>query len=210
MIINHKAKWIFVLPPKTGSTSLSALLQSPVFGGVRFVTGDPRVLDQHWPWPPSGTEAYKLYLSVRHPVARVVSQFRQYRRVKGIRHPAARSLTAWVDRLAQPKLLPHPHWGFTCWMWLPDVLRRRLAGVVRCERMREDLERLGIARAPFEVPHLHPGQGPIPVPSEDVRARILEWGREDLIRFGYSRGRDRAGCGELETTGARPRIAASD
>jgi hypothetical protein len=184
MIINHQARWIFVLPPKTGSTTLTALLQSPAFQGVR-VAGNALVRDQHWTWPPPGAEEYKLYLSVRHPVARVVSQFRHYRREKGTHHPAARSFRVWVEGLAQPKLLPRRHLAFTCWMWLPDVLRPRLVGVVRCERMREDLERLGIARARFEVPHLNAGDGSIPVLSEDLRARILEWGREDLIRFGY-------------------------
>jgi hypothetical protein len=59
--------------------------------------------------------------------------------------------------------------------------------------MREDLERLGIARARFDVPHLNTGHGPIPVLSDDLRARILGWGREDLVRFGYGSSGDRNG-----------------
>jgi hypothetical protein len=193
MIINHKARWVFVLPPKTGSTTLSALLQSQAFQGVRYTTGHPRVIDQHWPWPPPEADGYKIFLSVRHPVARAVSQFRHYRWNHGTGHPAARSFAAWVERLPEPKLMPHPNWSFTCWRWLPDVLRPRLAGVVRCERLRDDLESLGLTHARFDVPRLRPGEGPVPALSEDVVAKIRQWGQEDLKRFGYDQGRQRDG-----------------
>lgn len=187
MIINFKHKYIFVFPPKTGSTTLSWLLRSPEYRGVPYATGIAHVIDHHWPWPPRGTDEYKLYLSVRHPLARAVSQYRHYVRAHGNGHPAARSFAGWVERLEDPGRMPHPHWAFTCWRWLPEALRPRLAGVVRCERMREDLQDLGIARPGLEVPRLNVGRGPIPELSEDLIGQILEWGRDDLERFGYDR-----------------------
>ncbi len=187
MIINFKRKYIFIFPPKTGSTSLARLLQTPAFGGVPYTTGIPSVIDQHWPWPPRDTEAYRLHLSVRHPLARAVSQYRYYVKQHGKAHPAARSFEEWVGRLGEPDRMPHPHWAFTCWMWLPEALRPRLAGVVRCERMRDDLHGLGLARSGVQVPRLNVGRGPMPELSETLVERILEWGREDLARFGYGR-----------------------
>ena len=190
MIINHKSGWIFILPPKTGSTSLYELLQSRPFGGRHHLNNDPRFINAHWPWPPLGTEGYKIFLSVRHPVARAMSQYRHYVRHHGHGHPAARSFAAWVERLAEPRQMPHRRWSFTCWRWLPDLVRPRLAGVVRCERMKEDLLALGIARSRFQVPHRNVGRGPRPELTEDIVRRLLDWGRDDLKRFGYGRPPD--------------------
>ena len=183
MILNFGSRWIFILPPKTGSTSLVRLLQSPAFRGVAYETGIPRAVDQHWPWPPPHTEEFRIFLSVRHPVARVVSQYRYYVQTFGDRHPAARSFDAWVDRLTEPRRMPHRSWATTCLGVLPEPLRPRLAGVVRAERMVDDLRALEIARCPFRVPTLNASRGPKPIPSESQVGRILEWGREDLENF---------------------------
>lgn len=76
MIIDPKLKWLYVGPPKTGSTTLHKLLVKEPFTGTRIgVAGNPvDKFGQHSSMLPEEVdEAWRIFVSVRNPYTRIVS-----------------------------------------------------------------------------------------------------------------------------------------
>lgn len=70
MIVQHAARWLYIGPPKTGSTTLHTELQRPRFGGAMAQPGV-----QHDVLPPKGCEDYFKFATVRSPYHRATSLY---------------------------------------------------------------------------------------------------------------------------------------
>jgi hypothetical protein len=196
MIILPRHQLIVVTPPRCGSTTLRELLCGPIFGG--FPGGgpcEPDWITKHTQYPPAGCEDYGAILAIRSPVARALSMYRHARDIDWTL-PFVRNFPEFVRALLEPaRPLPWPGWSLNCIEHLSvnDALRQRLVGLIRTERICEDLARLEPDRS-FVVPKLNQsGRYPGPIFGMEDRAALAsltEWGRSDtdLIRefFGGS------------------------
>ena len=90
MIVNYEKKWIYIGPPKTGSTTISFLLTDGNYNPNK----DSFTLEykknffgisengQHTPWPPNKLDDkyvnYFVFISVRNPFSRIVSLWKHF------------------------------------------------------------------------------------------------------------------------------------
>jgi hypothetical protein len=183
VLVSHRLRALIVLPPKTASVTLAAVLTAPPFDFFEPDThpGEPWHVAHHGQFPPEGTEDYRVYLTVRHPVARAVSMFRAARKL-GPGHPSVASFPAFVACLTSGEGMLFPDWSLTCMKHLAvnPALPPRLAGLVRTERLTEDLTAFGPVPPNPGLPVLNRSEGDTPGVGPHERARLVEWGADDL------------------------------
>lgn len=75
MIVCDRYQFIYVGPPKTASTSLHHWLSQPGLCPVRWT---PEGQDQHTTVIPPGKDHYQILVSIRHPMERLVSLWKQF------------------------------------------------------------------------------------------------------------------------------------
>ena len=92
MIRNNKKKWIYIGPPKTGSTAVSYILTDGKYK-KNYIAEDlsinfegKEVNGQHTPWPPKKLKIkyndHKVFISVRNPFSRIVSLYNHWKNGK--------------------------------------------------------------------------------------------------------------------------------
>jgi hypothetical protein len=181
VLIHRERRYVVVTPPKTGSCTLNRLLIRPPFGA--FLSFD---YWHHNTAIPSDCDGFRVYLSVRHPLARAASLYRHLARDEwgnAAVHPFA--------EFCRRVLLTTPHdvfFGRTLCEWA-DSLNRPIAGVIRLEHVREDLAQIE-PDGPFVVPweNADPALRPASfwfAGDPNALPLALQWGRDDLERFGY-------------------------
>ena len=89
MILNNKKKWIYIGPPKTGSTAVSYILTDGKYNINKFIQDSNvnfkgiEINGQHTPWPPdklsSEYDDYNVFISVRNPFSRIISLYNYWR-----------------------------------------------------------------------------------------------------------------------------------
>lgn len=163
MVINHDRKWIYVGPPKTGSTTITYLLtdgndwyiKTPLpyarFGGIKH-------RGQHCMDIPAECAEYRIIASARDPYQRAVSLWWHWNCES--QRPQARrpwlSFEDFLQRVADAHKEPEvgevgmdAFFSFTIARWLKWI--PRVDVFIRQEHLAEDLNGLGLAE-PIEVP----------------------------------------------------------
>lgn len=106
-----------------------------------------------------------------------------FRAARGLRpgHPSVASFPAFVACLTGGEGMLFPDWSLTCCQHLSvnPALTPRLVGLVRTERLAEGLAAFGPA-PPAPLPVLNHSEGSSPDVGLGDRARLVEWGADDL------------------------------
>jgi hypothetical protein len=135
VIISHRWRFVYVGPPKTASTTLHYWLSQPALCDERW---KPERQDQHSVVIPPEVEDYFTFASIRDPLDRAVSLWAHSQGAASLAAGEAWPMgfeefvlefqpnASWFYRLSQAELLAPV----------------RLDGVVRFERLEEDLFRL--------------------------------------------------------------------
>lgn len=184
MIIAPDRSWCYLGPPKTGSTTLTALLQGEPFWGQ--YSGH-----QHDMTPPEGIPV--VFASVRDPWARVLSLWRHRqgdlaRFAQATNHFVERlSLDRFVQQVVRGELEEFFSWPLSRWLW--GVSCR----IVCLERLGSDLAQVlpSYNWGQISIPQLNPSDTPgyttTPFEYGPTCDLIREWAAGDFERFGYSR-----------------------
>jgi len=193
MVIHHGQRWIYIGPPKTGSTTLHHFLTSRAIGGLHSGA-------QHDNQLPPGCELYWIIMTVRHPQTRLLSfyyhrlfELRDHlkvlprRRVKELEgmYSFRQFVTEWIDGVLRDV---HGDAGFynnLCVDYEPS-------GVPICwlrqEFLAADLARTGIA-AVVDLPCLnyttHDKWDVYAPQIDDIWPHVLSRIQPDLDRYGY-------------------------
>jgi len=215
MVINHQQSWVYLGPPKTGTTTLTYLLtdgddwnvRTPLprkrFGGVKHA-------GQHCMDVPAECADYFVFASVRNPFTRAVSLWR-HRNTESRRLKPRRAWMEFEDFVAEilcgtpsesadkpegaPPADPFYHFTLSRWFkWVPRIDR-----FVRQESLEADLNELNLAEE-VPVPRLNKSRAfsPTGADADSVRgsdwralyateteALVLRWANQDFQRFGY-------------------------
>lgn len=199
MIINHKKKWIYIGPPKTGSTSISYILTDgkynpnypseilkPNFKGIE-------INGQHTPWPPDQLDSkydnYNVFISVRNPFSRIVSLYCHWKYGDNYLTEStfkANNLEEFLCLVLKKKLSNNGffHTTITDWVSKYDFY-------IKQENLQNDLYLLNI----------HSNEFKIPIKNEKIDSSIhwkkyhnkktidmtIKWAQEDFNNFNYSK-----------------------
>jgi hypothetical protein len=187
MVVNHRERWIYVAPPKTGSTSMVALLTDPVVGGQ--ILGE-----QHGMSLPSECSRYTIFGTVRNPFSRAVSLW--WHRLTELANQVGQrrvqeeliarySLTHFLDWIEGPNATPFYAWPICGWL---DQLVR-LDHAVRLENLWDDLSAIGIRLDPSHLPCLNatPHKAIEVYYTAELEGRVKDWAKDDFDRFAYPR-----------------------
>lgn len=185
MVYNLDRLWVYLAPPRTGSTTLHQVLTGPPFHGVYGEWHASR-----WDQASKSPEPAWRYrfLSVRNPYSRTVSMWRVQQM------DAQMSLGTYVRaclRDLHSAVVP------SSGMFLPEQFQAEYAkgcdGAVHLETLRQDLTALPIySGEPFELPKLHTTDDGKPYwrecYDEATAALVAEHFRRDFETFGYDPG----------------------
>lgn len=209
MVINRERRWVYLGPPKTGSTTLTYLLTDGddwnnrrplsrrIFGGLKYA-------GQHAMDIPDECRDYLVFASVRNPYSRAVSLWWQWNiQSERTREHSASSfeefleaLLGWQENTDAESVPGNGFYHFTLnrWFkWVPRVHR-----YIRQEALAEDLNRLGLAEpvvAPLQnsAPDFRSSMFGSRVPGDWMRFctpkavdLIRQWACEDFENLGYS------------------------
>jgi hypothetical protein len=209
MVINHQRRWIYLGPPKTGSTTLTYLLTDGddfrrsaaprdlrVFGGMKHA-------GQHCMDIPRECASYFTFVSIRNPYSRAVSLWWHWncesRRLDRPRLTFDQFLVRLLDSQADPAsnaLAGGDFYHFTLSRWLRWV--PRLDRIIRQEQLEGDLNELNLA-APITLPQINRspahrlGDGSLEKRgnwrdylTSETASHVVAWAKDDFERFGYA------------------------
>ena len=136
MIVCDRYQFIYVGLPKTASTSLHHWLSQPGLCPVRWSSEKQ---DQHSTVIPVGKETYQILVSVRHPMERFVSLWKQFTSPSSVaKVPGCFVCDLYEFLLSQPLLTDFFRFGQMEWVSrLP-----RVDGWLRCDTLEQDLARM--------------------------------------------------------------------
>jgi hypothetical protein len=204
MVINDECRWVYLGPPKTGSTTLTYLLtdgddwhnrqpvQRRVFGGSKF-------LGQHSMDVPAQCADYLVFASVRNPFSRAVSLWWHWNfdSHKHQRQPIL-SFEAYLemvlrsqDEALQQTVVGNGFFHFTLMRWFKWV--PRIDRYIRQEYLQDDLNGLKIAD-PVTTPRQNSGTDVRMAENQPWQsyycrqtiALVREWAQDDFHRLDYS------------------------
>lgn len=196
MIINHQDGWIYLGPPRTGSTTLVKALTEE-FGGEHLG------ISQHDCQVPESYRGYYQFATVRHPYARALSLWGMLQkdalRLPQVVEPYCRehgigpdlSFEEFVDFLVRAETGPSGnvfyHW--TCHDYLKD---QRVTALLRMEQLNQDFVRLPFVRG-YQLPVTNQhvwrefaGGDPRRLLTAKVRFQLQRWAQEDFRHYGYT------------------------
>jgi len=165
MIINYKEKWVYIDPPRTGSTSLGIYFAD--LGGTGDLVGMQSPL-RHIPPNPMEIAGYKVIISVRHPVTRAWSLY----------HHRSKYIEGLDPIEFASSLVDGTAWYWDRWTCSDYFRQYKGASVIRMEHMEEDLQALGFYQPPPHLNSLATGE----IPSE-FAFLATKWGYEDIERW---------------------------
>jgi hypothetical protein len=179
VLIHRERRYVVITPPKTGSNSLIRLLAHPQFGASLY--------HDHWHHNtavPADCAGFRVYLSVRHPMARAVSLYRHLARDEWGNEPV-HPFPEFCRRILLGRE-GDPFFWRPLGEWAEGL---ELAGVIRIEHAREDLAALEPSGS-YVLPH--DNQDPALRPPEwyydqhpEALDLVAEWAAADMERFGY-------------------------
>lgn len=201
MILNNEKKWLYIGPPKTGSTAVSYILTDGKYNknypvenlNVNFEGIE--INGQHTPWPPkrlsSKYDDYYVFISVRNPFSRIVSLYNHWKYGKNYKDELfskEKTLEEFMCLVLKKKLSNNGffHTTITDWVYKYDSF-------IKQEKLNNDLKMLNIHSSDFEIPIINKNQK---VESkkhwkkEHNKRTIkmtIEWAEQDFYNFGYSK-----------------------
>lgn len=180
MVVHRGKGWAYIAIPKTGSTSLTRMLQMPQFGGE--YTGR-----QHDTRLPGG--AWKLvFATVRNPFTRAVSMYTHFLNEGTGKRIDFADLS--FERFCREQLIERRHadpfFHATIGYWI-DAVGREVTPV-KLENIQDDLTALKINRGRFPVIRINESRHKPwrTYYTPEVETLVLEWAAKDFDRFGYS------------------------
>jgi hypothetical protein len=180
LLIDHRT--VILTPPKTASDTLHRVFCSgPPWNGLAVVGPHHGVVDKHYPHVPNEAFRFKVLLTVRHPLDRLVSLWHHKCRLAAWAGEASESFPRFVNGLAAGEVVT--------WLWKTTIVEligdQRIDGVLKCESLADDLAGVGL---PVDAKHRH--NTSFRRPWQDyydagLLATVEPWARPDIERFGY-------------------------
>jgi len=199
MMVNSRERWLYISPPKTASSSLTAYFTPR--GGM-----DIDVNDRHRVAIPPEYIDYFKFASVRNPYGRAASMWRYYI-LHLYRHKYADKDEWWREVPRDKSIytefpfrvyMQHILWRSEAWIpfyrqtlteWLHGI---ELDAVLHVEQLCDDLARLPFIDEVGNIPQLNVArhQHILRVVYDAEIARLVqEWAGADFDSFGYDRTR---------------------
>ena len=199
MIRNNKKKWIYIGPPKTGSTAVSYILTDGKYK-KNYIAEDlsvnfegKEVNGQHTPWPPKKLKIkyndHKVFISVRNPFSRIVSLYNHWKNGKNYGRELLsknKTLEEFIYLVLKKSLSNNGffHTTITDWVYRYDSF-------IKQENLYNDLKMLNIHSNDFIIPLIN-GQERSTDYWKEAHNKItiemtIEWAEKDFYNFGYSK-----------------------
>lgn len=139
MIVLPNYKLVIITPPKTGSTTLHRVLCNDKFGGVAVYGSS--VIANNYDHHVTGTcDGYKVLVSVRHPLDRLVSLWFHYVRDESFYGRASPAFWLFANFVGRKEVLPN----FYLFNISNYVKPLKNYSVIRLEHLTEDLNKYGL------------------------------------------------------------------
>ena len=199
MIRNNKKKWIYIGPPKTGSTAVSYILTDGKYK-KNYIAEDlsvnfegKEVNGQHTPWPPNKLKIkyndHKVFISVRNPFSRIVSLYNHWKNGKNYGRELLsknKTLEEFMYLVLKKSLSNNGffHTTITDWVYRYDFF-------IKQENLYNDLKMLNIHSNDFIIPLINGQERSTDYWKEAHNKRTIEmtieWAEKDFYNFGYSK-----------------------
>lgn len=199
MIRNNKKKWIYIGPPKTGSTAVSYILTDGEYK-KNYIAEDlsvnfegKEVNGQHTPWPPKKLKIkyndHKVFISVRNPFSRIVSLYNHWKNGKNYGRELLsknKTLEEFIYLVLKKSLSNNGffHTTITDWVYRYDSF-------IKQENLYNDLKMLNIHSNDFIIPLINGQERSTDYWKEAHNKRTIEmtieWAEKDFYNFGYSK-----------------------
>ena len=201
MIINNKKKWVYIGPPKTGSTAVSYILTDGKYK-KNYIAEDlsvnfegKEVNGQHTPWPPKKLKIkyndHKVFISVRNPFSRIVSLYNHWKNGKNYGRELLsknKTLEEFIYLVLKKSLSNNGFFHNTITDWV-----YRYDSFIKQENLNNDLKMLNIHFNDFEIPTINKNQKV--ALNKDWREEhnkktikmTIKWAEKDFYNFGYSK-----------------------
>ena len=199
MIRNNKKKWIYIGPPKTGSTAVSYILTDGKYK-KNYIAEDlsvnfegKEVNGQHTPWPPKKLKIkyndHKVFISVRNPFSRIVSLYNHWKNGKNYGRELLsknKTLEEFIYLVLKKSLSNNGffHNSITDWVYRYDSF-------IKQENLYNDLKMLNIHSNDFIIPLINGEERSTDYWKEAHNKRTIEmtieWAEKDFYNFGYSK-----------------------
>jgi len=199
MIRNNKKKWIYIGPPKTGSTAVSYILtdgkykKNYIAESLSINFEGKEINGQHTPWPPKKLKTkynnHTVFISVRNPFSRIVSLYNHWKNGKNYGRELLskdKTLEEFIYLVLKKSLSNNGffHTTITDWVYRYDYF-------IKKENLYNDLKMLNIHSNDFIIPLIN---GKInstdywkEVHNKKTIEMTIEWAEKDFCNFGYSK-----------------------
>lgn len=214
MVINHASRWVYLGPPKTGTTSLTYVLTDGNDWRKRSKVAPHRVelfrglkhRGQHCMDVPPECSSYFIFASIRNPYTRAVSLWSHWNREAKQRRRPPLSLEQFLtiilecqDDTRAARLAGNGFFHFILGRWFKWV--ERIDAFIRQESLEADLNNLNLGppvRLPWQhgspqllhpTPHNGAGRATesLAVYSLATVKMVQQWAAADFARFDYPR-----------------------
>jgi hypothetical protein len=199
MILNNEKKWLYIGPPKTGSTAISYVLTDGKYNKNEFIQDSNvnfkgiEINGQHTPWPPNklGSEYddYNVFISVRNPFSRIVSLYNHWKYGQNYENELflkEKTLEEFMDLILNKKLSNDGFFYYTITDWVS-----RYSSFIKQENLQNDLRMLNIHSIDFNVPIINEKLGSTKHWKEEHNKKTIEmtieWAKKDFYNFEYSK-----------------------
>ena len=199
MIRNNKKKWIYIGPPKTGSTAVSYILTDGKYK-KNYIAEDlsvnfegKEVNGQHTPWPPKKLKIkyndHKVFISVRNPFSRIVSLYNHWKNGKNYGRELLsknKTLEEFIYLVLKKSLSNNGffHTTITDWVYRYDSF-------IKQENLYNDLKMLNIHSNDFIIPLINGQERSTDYWKEAHNKKTIEmtieWAEKDFYNFQYSK-----------------------
>ena len=199
MIRNNKKKWIYIGPPKTGSTAVSYILTDGEYK-KNYIAEDlsvnfegKEVNGQHTPWPPKKLKIkyndHKVFISVRNPFSRIVSLYNHWKNGKNYGRELLsknKTLEEFIYLVLKKSLSNNGffHTTITDWVYRYDSF-------IKQENLYNDLKMLNIHSNDFIIPLINGQERSTDYWKEAHNKKTIEmtieWAEKDFYNFQYSK-----------------------
>ena len=199
MIRNNKKKWIYIGPPKTGSTAVSYILTDGKYK-KNYIAEDlsvnfegKEINGQHTPWPPKKLKikynSHKVFISVRNPFSRIVSLYNHWKNGKNYGRELLsknKTLEEFIYLVLKKSLSNNGffHTTITDWVYRYDSF-------IKQENLYNDLKMLNIHSNDFIIPLINGKERSTDYWKEAHNKKTIEmtieWAEKDFYNFQYSK-----------------------
>jgi len=199
MILNKEKKWLYIGPPKTGSTALSYVLTDGKYKINKFIQDSNvnfkgiEINGQHTPWPPNKLgfeyDDYNVFISVRNPFSRIVSLYNHWKYRQNYENEVffkEKTLEEFIYLVLKKSLSNNGffHTTITDWVYRYDSF-------IKQESLENDLKMLNIHSIDFNVPLINEKIGSTNYWKEAHNKKTIEmtieWAEKDFYNFGYNK-----------------------